>query len=84
LKKNLIAYLENAEFCVVAANLRKEDEHRMIVMLGELLFTEIQKHPRYQYSMSSGAALRSEVDHSSHVLPLAKERMKAQKEGLRS
>ncbi|NLK45302.1 MAG: hypothetical protein GX297_01390 [Treponema sp.] len=83
-KKSKIAYLENAEFCVVAANLRKEDEHRMIVMLGELLFTEIQKHPRYQYSMSSGAALRSEVDHSSHVLPLAKERMKAQKEGLRS
>ena len=78
-----IAYLGDEEFCIIAPNLRKEDIHRMMVNLDELLFTEIQKHPRYQYSMSSGSALRSEVEYVSNLLPLAKERMLSQKEGFR-
>ena len=83
-EKAKIAYLGDEEFCIIAPNLRKEDIHRMMVNLDELLFTEIQKHPRYQYSMSSGSALRSEVEYVSNLLPLAKERMLSQKEGFRS
>ncbi len=83
-EKSEIAYMGDEEFCVVALNLRKEDIHRMLVNLDELLFAEIQKHPRYQYSMSSGSVLRSEVEYVSNLLPLAKERMLSQKEGFRN
>ena len=55
----------------------------MLINLDELLFAEIQKLPRYQYTMSSGSALRSEVEFPSNLLSLAKERMHSQKEGLR-
>ena len=83
-EKAKIGYMGDEEFCIVALNLRKEDIHRMLVNLDELLFAEIQKHPRYQYSMASGSVLRSEVEYVSNLLPLAKERMLAQKEGFRN
>lgn len=78
-----VAYTGESEFCVVATELRKEDIHRMLINLDELLFAEIQKHPRYQFSMASGFAFRSEVEFTSNLLPLAKERMRSQKEGFR-
>ena len=83
-EKAKIAYTGEAEFCMVASELRKEDIHRMLISLDEMLFAEIQKHPRYQYSMASGSALRSEVEFTSNLLPLAKERMRSQKEGFRA
>ena len=82
-EKAKIAYIGESEFCIVATELRKEDIHRMLINLDELLFAEIQKHPRYQYTMASGSALRSEVEFTSNLLSLAKERMHSQKEGLR-
>ena len=83
-EKAKIAYIGESEFCIVATELRKEDIHRMLINLDELLFAEIQKHPRYQYTMASGSALRSEVEFTSNLLSLAKERMHSQKEGLRT
>lgn len=87
IKENLngraeIGYFGNAEFCAISQDLRKEDIHRLLITLDEQLFTEIQKHPRFQYTLAHGLVFRSEVEHLTYLLPLAKERLRSHKDSL--